>query len=93
MKTPEGRHVIINIQDSSGWEFDGQPGAYGPWFLRLRGKEPTNKQWTSIGIHGTNEPDRLGTAASHGCVRLSNDHISLLRDAVKKGRTVVDIRP
>jgi lipoprotein-anchoring transpeptidase ErfK/SrfK len=27
---------------------------------------------TGIGIHGTNTPDTIGRAASHGCIRLAN---------------------
>lgn len=31
-----------------------------------------------VGIHGTNRPDLIGQAVSHGCVRLSNDSIQEL---------------
>ena len=31
-----------------------------------------------IGIHGTNEPDRIGSPVSHGCVRLKNEDVRLL---------------
>ncbi len=44
-----------------------------------------------IGIHGTNEPGALGTAASHGCVRVANDGITKLAKTLPQG-VLVDIR-
>jgi hypothetical protein len=39
---------------------------------------------TGIAIHGTNEQRRLGTPASHGCVRLSPTHAATLFALVKQ---------
>jgi len=41
------------------------------------------------GIHGTNEPDSIGTAASHGCVRMYNEDVEVLYPMVDAGETVV----
>ena len=38
-----------------------------------------------IGIHGTNEPETIGHAASHGCIRLANWDIVRLAQRVKPG--------
>jgi lipoprotein-anchoring transpeptidase ErfK/SrfK len=38
-----------------------------------------------IGIHGTNEPETIGRAASHGCVRLTNWDAARLAQKVKNG--------
>jgi len=38
-----------------------------------------------IGLHGTAEPDTIGRAASHGCVRLANWDIVRLAGLVKGG--------
>ncbi len=43
-------------------------------------------------LHGTNRPGLLGTAASHGCVRFSNDAIEQIANSVPPG-TPVDIVP
>ncbi|HEX2948699.1 MAG TPA: L,D-transpeptidase [Armatimonadota bacterium] len=90
--TPEGRHIIVSVEDSRDRVFDGEY-AYGPWFLRLRGLEETNKGWQGIAIHGhaPGREDELGTNASHGCIRISNENIKLLKDAVVPGQTIVDI--
>ena len=41
-----------------------------------------------IYIHGTNAESQLGTPASHGCVRLSNDDVIDLFDRVEAGTEV-----
>jgi lipoprotein-anchoring transpeptidase ErfK/SrfK len=43
----------------------------------------------SFGIHGTPEPEKVGSAASHGCVRLTNWDALALAHMVRRG-TVVD---
>lgn len=41
------------------------------------------------GIHGTNEPDSIGTASSHGCIRMYNKDVEALYPMVAAGETVV----
>lgn len=41
------------------------------------------------GIHGTDEPDKLGQSVSHGCVRLGDDDIAQLYGMVNVGDTVI----
>jgi lipoprotein-anchoring transpeptidase ErfK/SrfK len=43
-------------------------------------------------IHGTNHEEQIGTAASHGCVRMKNGDVLELFDRVTEG-TPVEIRP
>jgi len=38
-----------------------------------------------IGIHGTNEPETIGRAVSHGCIRLANWDVVHLAQKVKPG--------
>ncbi len=40
-------------------------------------------------IHGTNRPDSIGTYASYGCIRMSNEDIVHLYDQVSVGTHVV----
>lgn len=84
-KTPEGKFTIMSIENSSRWpDFDGKfRASYGPWFMRL--KMP---RFRSIGIHGTNEPESIGTRASMGCVRLLNQEVLKLKKLVKVGTPV-----
>src|SRR5437899_7182359 len=41
------------------------------------------------GIHGTDEPEKLGSSVSHGCVRLSDDDIAKLYAMANVGDTVI----
>ncbi|MBE9101232.1 L,D-transpeptidase [filamentous cyanobacterium LEGE 07170] len=48
--------------------------------------------WTDgtnwVGMHGTPNPETVGTAASHGCIRLYNDDIQALFAQVRMGTPV-----
>ncbi|HKS25539.1 MAG TPA: L,D-transpeptidase family protein [Thermoanaerobaculia bacterium] len=41
------------------------------------------------GIHGTDEPEKLGQSVSHGCVRLGDDDIAKLYQMANVGDTVI----
>ena len=42
-----------------------------------------------IGLHGTNNPETIGRAASHGCVRLANWDALRAKDVVSVSNTVI----
>ena len=78
-RTPNGIFTVQSIEDSRSWVYDFGDGngpvrgAYGPWFIRLR------TGWRGIGIHGTHDPDSLGTMVSEGCVRMHNYDLGELK--------------
>ncbi|WP_394891754.1 L,D-transpeptidase [Mesorhizobium sp. AaZ16] len=47
------------------------------------------KKDTHIRIHGTNQPQTIGTNSSNGCFRMVNDHVMDLYGRVKVGTQVV----
>ncbi|MGE0499863.1 MAG: L,D-transpeptidase family protein [Rhizobiaceae bacterium] len=47
------------------------------------------KKDTHLRIHGTNQPETIGTSASNGCFRMVNDHVIDLYTRVKKGTEVI----
>jgi lipoprotein-anchoring transpeptidase ErfK/SrfK len=54
---------------------------------------PVGTRWMSLGfkgygIHGTNHPESIGHAASHGCIRLRNHDVEELFQLVKVGDEV-----
>ncbi len=85
-RTPEGEFRIISIEDSSDWEHEGVQ-SYGNCFLRLE-----CLSWEGIGIHGTDDPDTIGTKASRGCIRMRNEDLEWLVARVEIG-TKVHILP
>ena len=92
-KTPEGTFKINQLLNARGLSHDFGDGkgpvrnAYGPWFLRL-----DVPGFNDIGIHGTHLPESIGSRATEGCIRLTNDDITDLKGRVKVG-TVVTILP
>ena len=110
LKTPEGIFPIIGIEESSEWTYDfgdgnGQtPGAYGPFFFRLKVDEEnifnnistkfdfsSSQKFSGIGIHGTNQNSSIGKRSSHGCVRLKNEDLIKLKKYIQSGTLVVII--
>lgn len=71
-------------------------GSYGPYAYGLSGFSSSLDLGAEfgdgvIGIHGTNEPAKVGTDVSHGCIRLLNADITSLVDAGLPLGTPVDI--
>jgi lipoprotein-anchoring transpeptidase ErfK/SrfK len=64
-------------------------GPYGPYAYGLSGFSNQLTDFNGgqgvIGIHGTNEPDKIGTDVSHGCIRMSNDGITKLAQTLPLG--------
>ncbi len=82
-RTPEGEFAVVSIEDSSDWKHEGRT-AYGPFFVRL-----SCPPWTGIGIHGTDDPGSVGTRSTLGCVRLRNEDLLAVVNAVTPGTRVV----
>jgi lipoprotein-anchoring transpeptidase ErfK/SrfK len=56
-------------------------------------RNPVGVMWIAlnkkgIGIHGTNDPDSIGRASSHGCIRLANWDVVRLAPKIKAGDNV-----
>ena len=69
-------------------------GAYGPGAVGISAFSPVLLGWAQggpIAIHGTNAPDMLGSAVSHGCLRVRNTDIRRLLRLAEEG-TPVEIR-
>jgi lipoprotein-anchoring transpeptidase ErfK/SrfK len=67
-------------------------GIYGPYAYGLSGFSPTVTSFNGgegvIGIHGTNQPELLGTDVSSGCIRMSNEGITALSKVLPLGTPV-----
>ena len=73
--TPIGNWRIIQKTLNPG-------GPFGARWMRL------NIPWGGYGIHGTDDPQSIGKAVSHGCVRLLNEDVIELYDIVPLGTGV-----
>ncbi|MBE7054850.1 MAG: LysM peptidoglycan-binding domain-containing protein [Ruminococcaceae bacterium] len=71
--TPVGVFEVVNKEIDPG-------GPYGTRWLGLSAR--------GYGIHGTNNPASIGTAASNGCIRMYNEDIEALFDITVVGTPV-----
>jgi lipoprotein-anchoring transpeptidase ErfK/SrfK len=68
-------------------------GAYGPYAFGLSGFSNVITESDQfgdgvIGIHGTNQPELVGTDVSHGCIRMKNEDITQLVGLLPLGTPV-----
>ena len=68
------------------------PGPHNPLGARGIYLYANNKD-TLFRIHGTNQPDMIGSAVSSGCIRMTNEDIIDLYNRTKTGATVVVLAP
>jgi hypothetical protein len=71
----DGRIVVPPV----GTTQRAYPGVLGPRRLAFR---------DGYAIHGTDRPESIGRAASHGCLRMRNDEVAALFDLVAVGTPV-----
>jgi hypothetical protein len=71
---------------------DNPGNPIGEYWIGLVGIDDTTKDMSGYGIHGTIDPDSIGTQASMGCMRLRPDDIRLLFEMLTAASTV-EIRP
>lgn len=85
--TPTGKYYVNQrLTAPDPW------GPFGPAAIGISAFSPVLQEWAQggpIAIHGTNDPGSIGQAASHGCVRVRNDVLSVLFRQVPVGTPVV----
>lgn len=74
--TPVGEFIIRDKEENPG-------GAFGSRWMGL------NVPWGSYGIHGTNRPWSIGSAASAGCIRMNNHDVEEIFPWIAVGTRVI----
>lgn len=64
-----------------------KPGPDNPLGVRWIGFWTDGK--TQLGFHGTNQPELIGQAVSHGCIRMKNKDVVALFEKVAIGTPVI----
>ncbi len=87
--TPTGTFYTLDLIKPRG----GANGPYGPFAFGLSGFSETIFSFGAggdgrVGIHGTNQPNALGTAVSSGCIRVSNAGITKIAKTIFLGTPV-----
>ncbi|NOY80544.1 MAG: L,D-transpeptidase family protein [Kiritimatiellaeota bacterium] len=95
-RTPLGTFRIATKIREPAWTPPGRVIPYGDpenvLGTRWLGLEPigdTDPTLRGYGIHGTWQPETVGTAASEGCIRMKNDSVNELFDIVPIGTPVL----
>jgi lipoprotein-anchoring transpeptidase ErfK/SrfK len=94
LETPEGLYAIQEKEENPTWHVPDSS-----WAGSLAGQDippgpanPIKARWMGIfegaGIHGTEETYSLGSAASHGCVRMAIPDVEELYDRVEVGTPI-----
>jgi LysM repeat protein len=88
-RTPAGTFAITSKVVHPAWTPPGKHIPYGhpenilgTHWLGISPIGSTNPSLRGFGIHGTWDPDSIGTAASAGCVRMRNEEVEELYDFI-----------
>jgi lipoprotein-anchoring transpeptidase ErfK/SrfK len=94
LETPAGLYDIQDKQVNPSWHVPNSPwaGALAGQVIPPGPQDPIKARWMGIdggaGIHGTEEVGSLGSAASHGCIRMAIPDVIALYDKVNVGTPV-----
>lgn len=99
LPTPPGKWRIVGITSMPTFRWDEGVLNHGvrteTFFMLPSGpNNPVGVVWCAlskpgIGIHGTNQPETIGRASSHGCMRVANWDIIRLSRQITPGMQVV----
>ncbi|WP_051471014.1 L,D-transpeptidase family protein [Patulibacter minatonensis] len=94
--TPYGRFQVQTMQKNPVWNVPNSSWAGSLAGQTIPGGDPRNplkERWIgfsgSVGFHGTSEAGSLGSAASHGCVRMDPTDVKALFEQVEVGTPVL----
>jgi lipoprotein-anchoring transpeptidase ErfK/SrfK len=95
--TPTGTFKIVNKQKNPTWNPPDSPWAEGLGAIPPGPGNPLGTRWIgtsapAVGIHGTYADYSIGSAASHGCLRMHIPEVEELYEMVAVGMPV-EIRP
>jgi lipoprotein-anchoring transpeptidase ErfK/SrfK len=96
--SPIGDWKVMRITKMPTFRYDKEMLQHGKrsgnfYVLPPGPRNPVGVVWIAlnkkgIGIHGTDKPDSIGRAASHGCIRLANWDVVRLATKIKPGDSV-----
>jgi len=97
-ETPTGRFAVTDKSEDPPWvEFDWNDPSRTIRTIPTGPENPLGRRWIGftaaygwqIGLHGTPQPELIGQAVSHGCVRMRNEDIMKIYGRVTVGTPVI----
>ncbi len=96
LETPRGIRHVLEKQVNPAWHVPNSPWAgslAGQTIPASDPRDPIKARWLGlgdgVGIHGTSEDWSIGTAASHGCIRMHVSDVIALYPRVPVGTPVL----
>jgi hypothetical protein len=77
------------------WKADDPQNPIGEHWIGLKALDEAdrgNPAYRSLGLHGTTQPETVGTACTNGSLRLSAEDVRLLYEILGSGTSTVEIR-
>jgi lipoprotein-anchoring transpeptidase ErfK/SrfK len=94
LETPEGLYEIQEKEENPVWHVPNSAwaGSLAGQTIPPGPEDPIKARWMGIfegaGIHGTEETESLGTAGSHGCIRMAIPDVIELYPLVEVGTPI-----
>jgi LysM repeat protein len=82
----------INPRTREFYSADNPENPIGERWIGLEGIEERTKDLSGLGIHGTIEPQTIGTQASMGCVRMHSADVTQVYEMLSEGVSTVEIK-
>jgi uncharacterized protein YgiM (DUF1202 family) len=86
--TPEGTFTMVVKINKPGWKNIPGGDPKNPLGDKWMGISVNEDNGRTYGIHGTNQPESIGSHASSGCVRMKNEDVNELYNIVPEGTPV-----
>jgi LysM repeat protein len=80
-----------NPRTGKYYQPDDPDNPIGEYWIALRGTSPSTENLKGYGIHGTIEPNSIGSQASMGCIRLRDADVELVYEMLSEGNSTVEI--
>jgi len=91
--TPEGLFVVrtgsklinpkwVNPRNAKVYAADDPDNPIGEHWIGLDGADDNTRRFTGYGVHGTIEPDSIGSQRSMGCVRMQKDDVAMVYEVL-----------
>lgn len=74
------------------FEADDPANPIGEHWIGLEGLDEAVRDLVGYGIHGTIEPESIGTQSSMGCVRMRPEDVAVVYEVLMEGSSVIEIR-
>ncbi len=81
----------VNPRTREFFSADNPMNPIGERWIGLEGIEERTKDLTGLGIHGTIEPETIGTQSSMGCIRMESNAVAQVYEMLAEGVSTVEI--